>query len=155
MPSNGTVNLVVNAAGGNDNINVSAPSFAGTPAINGGDGDDIIVGTALVDAIDGGEGNDRITAFRGNETILGGNGNDVIDLEQRRRQRHQPGGGGVDETLITEGNADDVNAITPERRDRALRAHRTPPFTVDSNDDGEADARRPSRATTRSRRAPA
>src|SRR3954468_20134680 len=76
VPSNGTVNLVINAGGGNDNINVQGASFAANAPINGGDGDDIIVGTAAVDKIDGGEGNDRITGFRGDDPIVGGNGND-------------------------------------------------------------------------------
>src|SRR4051794_23633773 len=78
LPSDGSVALVVDAGAGNDNINVSAPSFSGTPAINGADGDDTIVGSAIADAIDGGPGNDRITAFRGNDTITGNAGNDLI-----------------------------------------------------------------------------
>ena len=41
MPSDGTTNLVVNGGAGNDNINVPAPAFAGSPVINGDDGDDI------------------------------------------------------------------------------------------------------------------
>src|SRR4051794_41824251 len=42
VPNDGSVNLVVNGGGGNDNINISTPNFAGTPAVNGGDGDDTI-----------------------------------------------------------------------------------------------------------------
>jgi hypothetical protein len=54
VPNTGSVNLVLNAGAGNDNVNVSAPSFAGTPAINGDDGDDTLVGSAVSDAIGGG-----------------------------------------------------------------------------------------------------
>ena len=54
--------MVVNAGGGNDNINIAAPTFAGAPAVNGGDGDDTIAGSPRTDLIDGGNGNDRITA---------------------------------------------------------------------------------------------
>jgi Ca2+-binding RTX toxin-like protein len=133
VPSNGTANLVVNGGGGNDNINVQAPSFAGTPALNGGDGDDIILGTGLVDAIDGGDGNDRLTGFRGNETIVGGNGNDVTIWNNGDGNDTDQAGAGVDETLITEGNADDVNTIT--QVGAAVHFARTnAPFTVDSVD---------------------
>jgi Ca2+-binding RTX toxin-like protein len=134
VPSNGTVNLVINAGGGNDNVNVSAASFAANAPINGDDGDDIIVGTAAVDKIDGGDGNDRITAFRGDETaILGGNGNDVLIWNNGDGKDVDVGGAGVDETLITEGNADDVNAIT--QNGATTHFERTnAPFTVDANE---------------------
>ena len=133
VPNDGSVNLVVNGGGGNDNINASAPSFAGTPVINGGDGDDIIVGTALIDAIDGGEGNDRITGFRGSETIHGGAGNDVIIWNNGDGNDTNQAGAGVDETLITEGNADDQNAIT--QNGPTVHFERTNAgFTVDSVD---------------------
>jgi Ca2+-binding RTX toxin-like protein len=133
LPSNGTVTLKATGGPGNDNINVQAPSFAGTPDIKGDEGDDIIVGTGLVDTIDGGDGNDRITGFRGNETILGGNGNDVIIWNNGDGDDTNQGGGGLDETLITEGNADDVNTIT--QNGATTHFERTnAKFTVDSNE---------------------
>jgi Ca2+-binding RTX toxin-like protein len=132
-PSDGSVNLVVNGGGGNDNINVSAPSFAGTPELNGGDGDDIILGTGLVDNIDGGEGNDRITGFKGGETILGGNGNDVLIWNNGDGNDTFQGGGGLDETLITEGNADDLNTVS--QNGATVHFERSNAnFTVDSNE---------------------
>lgn len=133
LPANGTVNLTLNAGDGNDNVNVSAPTFAGNPVINGGGGDDIILGSPQVDAIDGGEGNDRITAFRGNETILGGNGNDVIIWNNGDGNDVNQGGAGLDETLVTEGNADDQNTIT--QNGATVHFERSnAPFTVDSNE---------------------
>ena len=44
LPSDGSVDVILNAAGGNDNINFAAPNLK-TPTINGGDGDDTINGT--------------------------------------------------------------------------------------------------------------
>jgi Ca2+-binding RTX toxin-like protein len=133
LPSNGTVNLTVDGGDGNDNINVSAPSFAGTPVLRGGGGDDIMLGTALVDDIDGGDGNDRITAFRGSEPINGGNGNDVIIWNNGDGNDTNNGGAGLDETLITQGNADDLSAIT--QVGATVHFERTnAPFTVDSNE---------------------
>src|SRR4051794_28783257 len=105
VPNDGSVNLVVNGGGGNDNINVSAPSFAGTPALNGDDGDDTITGTPRTDAIDGGNGNDRITAGKNTvatdpETIHGGAGNDVIIWNNGDGDDINEGDAGVDESLI-------------------------------------------------------
>ena len=132
-PNDGTISLSVDGGDGNDNVNVSAPSFAGTPVIRGGNGDDIILGTALVDDIDGGEGNDRITGFRGSEPIAGGNGNDVIIWNNGDGNDTNNGGAGLDETLITEGNADDQNAITQVGATVHFERSNAG-FTVDSND---------------------
>jgi Ca2+-binding RTX toxin-like protein len=117
-PSDGTVNLVVNAGGGNDTVNIAAPSLAGSPVVNGGDGDDTIVGSPRTDAIDGGNGNDRITAAKNTdanpETIHGGAGNDVIIWNNGDGDDINEGDAGVDETLIVEGTADDGNVVTQE-----------------------------------------
>jgi Ca2+-binding RTX toxin-like protein len=119
VPNDGTVNLVVNAGGGNDNINISAPKFAGSPVVNGGDGDDTILGSPRTDTIDGGNGNDRITGAKNTaageiETIHGGAGNDVIIWNNGDGDDLNEGDAGVDETLIVEGTADDGNTITQE-----------------------------------------
>jgi Ca2+-binding RTX toxin-like protein len=139
VPSNGTANLVVNGAAGNDNINVSAPAFAGAPAINGGDGDDTLVGTPRTDQISGGAGNDRITpgkntAAGDTEIINGDDGNDVIIWNNGDGNDRNEGGNGVDETLIVEGTADDTNIAS--QNGAVTHFERTNPnigFTVDSN----------------------
>jgi Ca2+-binding RTX toxin-like protein len=132
LNSNGSITVVLNAAGGNDNINFSAPNLAAT-TINAEDGDDIIVGSGALDTISGGLGNDRITGFRGNETIHGDDGNDVIIWNNGDGNDVNEGDGGIDETLITEGNADDENTVTPSgtgfRFDRVTPA----PINVTSN----------------------
>jgi Ca2+-binding RTX toxin-like protein len=121
VPNDGTVSLVVNAGGGNDNINISAPKFAGSPVVNGGDGDDTILGSPLTDTIDGGNGNDRITGAKNTpnttdlEVIHGGAGNDVIIWNNGDGDDLNEGDAGVDETLILEaGTNDDGNTITQE-----------------------------------------
>jgi Ca2+-binding RTX toxin-like protein len=134
LPSNGSVTLTVNGGDGNDNINVQAPSFDGTPQINGGEGDDTIVGSAAIDAIDGGGGNDRITAFRGNETIHGGAGNDVIIWNNGDGNDLNEGDAGVDETLIVEGTADDGNVVNQNGAITHFeRVSGAGGFSVDSN----------------------
>ena len=59
--------------------------------------------------------------FRGNETIHGGDGNDVIIWNNGDGNDINEGDAGVDETLITEGTADDGNVGHAGRRDHALR----------------------------------
>jgi Ca2+-binding RTX toxin-like protein len=51
-----------------------------TSLIAGGQGDDVILGTAnLADWINGDDGNDSISGLAGNDSILGGAGNDTIE----------------------------------------------------------------------------
>lgn len=136
LPSNGTVNLTINAGDGNDNVNVSAPAFAGTPVIRGEGGDDIILGSARTDEISGGLGNDRITAFRNTdanpEPINGDEGNDVIIWNNGDGNDLNLGGAGLDETLITNGNADDVMNVT-QNGTRVLFNRVNAAFSVDSD----------------------
>ncbi len=132
LPADGTITVVVNAGGGNDNINFSAPKLAAS-TINAEDGDDVIVGSSAVDAISAGPGNDRITGFGGSETIHGDDGNDVIIWNNGDGNDTNEGDAGVDETVITEGTADDENTVTPSgagfRFDRVTPA----PINVTSN----------------------
>jgi Ca2+-binding RTX toxin-like protein len=135
LPSNATVALVVNAGGGNDNINVSAPNFAGAPVINGGDGDDTIVGSLSSDTIDGGNGSDRITGGRNlggtlPELINGGAGNDVMLWSNGDGSDTHNGGPGIDETQIVSGTSDDVMTVDQVAGGTRF-ARANAPFTVD------------------------
>lgn len=51
-------------------------------AVTGGNGNDIITGTAVADTIIGGTGNDSITAGAGADLVYGGAGADTIDLSE-------------------------------------------------------------------------
>ena len=93
-------------------INLSAANLA-SATINGGAGDDIIVGSDGVDTISGGDGNDRITGFRGDETINGDVGNDVMVWNNGEGDDINIGGDGVDETLIVTGTGDDNMTVAP------------------------------------------
>jgi Ca2+-binding RTX toxin-like protein len=132
LPSDGTIGVTVNVLDGNDNVKLDAPLLAPS-TVNAGNGDDVIVGTSAVDAISAGAGNDRITGFRGDETIHGDDGNDVVIWNNGDGNDTFEGDGGIDETLITEGNADDENTVTPSgagfRFDRISPA----PINVTSN----------------------
>ena len=126
LPSNGSITVVLDARGGNDNINLSAANITGA-TINGEAGDDIIVGSGAVDTISGGDDNDRITAGRGNETIHGDAGNDVIVWNNGEGDDINIGGAGADETLIVTGTGDDNMTVSPNGA--RIRIERG--FTVD------------------------
>jgi Ca2+-binding RTX toxin-like protein len=71
--------LVVNGAGGNDLLDASA-YVAGTirPVLDGGSGEDTLIGSSLADVLQGGEGNDSVSGGAGADTALLGAGNDTI-----------------------------------------------------------------------------
>jgi Ca2+-binding RTX toxin-like protein len=66
--------LTIDGGNGNDAIMGSS----GNDTIRGGKGDDIIFGADGNDTIDGGKGSDLILGGNGNDTIHGGKGDDVI-----------------------------------------------------------------------------
>ena len=74
---------------GNASFNYSiSDGFGGTSSANvnvavggnqiGGNGNDILTGTAGNDSIDGGNGNDILFGYAGNDTLIGGNGTDLL-----------------------------------------------------------------------------
>ena len=80
LPADGTIAFVANLGGGDDaaTFNLNAADLA-TLKVDGGDGNDAIIGSGNADEINGGAGDDRITAARGNDAVLkGGEGNDLF-----------------------------------------------------------------------------
>ena len=81
--------LIVNASTGADLV--SAAALASTSVLltlNGGTGDDILVGSQGGDTITGGSGNDHIDGGNGNDTLDGGADTDTIN-----------GGAGIDSAV--------------------------------------------------------
>jgi len=75
--------IVVDAGNGGDAVRIDENNgvFSDTipTTIEGGNGNDRLVGGAGAVTIDGGNGNDTLFGGNGNEKLLGGNGNDSID----------------------------------------------------------------------------
>ena len=77
-----------------------------TLTIDGGAGDDIIVGGPDLDTLRGGDGNDRLTGGPNNadkpakESISGGAGNDVMIWNNGDGDDINDGGDGADETSV-------------------------------------------------------
>jgi Ca2+-binding RTX toxin-like protein len=89
-----------------------------TLTIDGGAGDDIIVGGPNLDTLRGGEGNDRLTGGPNNaakpakESISGDAGNDVMIWNNGDGDDINDGGDGADETQFNNGTADDVMSVS-------------------------------------------
>jgi len=56
---------------------MDASTFSGQALMSGGDGNDVLIGTAGLDSLIGGEGHDRLTGHGGNDSLNGGNGDDT------------------------------------------------------------------------------
>ncbi len=90
--------LTINGMAGNDRIDLGnadlLPALSGT-TLNGGLGDDVLIGSGGADTIDGGRGNDLADGEDSADTLLGGDGNDELL------------GGDGDDVLLG-GDGDDV-----------------------------------------------
>ena len=98
--------LQINGGAGNDTIDATAASASGMVlSINGGDGDDALVGGAGNDAFTGGRGNDTAHLGAGNDGFVWnpGDGNDIVD-----------GDSGADTLVFNSSNvaeSEDISAI--------------------------------------------
>jgi Ca2+-binding RTX toxin-like protein len=71
-------NLLINGNGGDDTINASAlPANLTHLTVDGGSGNDTIIGSQGADMLLGGSGNDIVTGGRGNDVEFLGSGDDV------------------------------------------------------------------------------
>jgi Ca2+-binding RTX toxin-like protein len=73
-----TDQLTVQALGGNDTVSAAALQTAVALTIDGGNGNDNIVGSQFADMLLGGAGNDVINGGRGNDVALMGAGDDTF-----------------------------------------------------------------------------
>lgn len=69
--------IEINGNGGSDWIHVER-AFPLPVRIDGGEGNDLILGTLGDDEIWGGPGRDKIVSYHGDDTVFGGDGNDLI-----------------------------------------------------------------------------
>ena len=88
----------VTVSGLSEQVVITGPETGDTLRINGGAGSDTITAAGMTTAImnlvlDGGAGNDTIIGGAGNDTLLGGDGNDAVN-----------GGRGNDTALLGSGN---------------------------------------------------
>ena len=87
-------NLVLNANGGDDNFSATGNLAALIEiTVDGGAGNDTILGSNGVDVLLGGDGNDFVDGQQGNDIAFLGAGDDTFQWDPGRRQRHRRGPG--------------------------------------------------------------
>jgi len=78
VPRKGIGRVIVYGQDGNDRIEILAP--VALPAyLDGGSGNDILIGGRIADLLVGGDGNDSLTANKGNDVLIGGAGADALN----------------------------------------------------------------------------
>jgi hypothetical protein len=89
--------LIVNGNGGNDSItgNIGLAALIKTE-MNGGDGNDVLVGTDGDDVQRGGAGNDDVSGARGNDDMAGDDGDDILRWNPGEGTDKFEGGAGND-----------------------------------------------------------
>jgi Ca2+-binding RTX toxin-like protein len=94
-------NLVVNANGGNDSFSATGNLAALIKiTVDGGPGDDTILGSNGIDLLIGGDDNDFIDGQQGNDTVLMGAGNDTFQWDPGDGSDILEGQGGTDKLLF-------------------------------------------------------
>jgi Ca2+-binding RTX toxin-like protein len=115
--------LVINAGGGNDTINAAAlaPGVIGL-TVDGGAGNDTIVGSQGADTLLGGDGNDTVTGGRGNDVAFLGNGNDTFIWNPGDGSDTVEGQAGTDTLLFNGANvAENMDISANGSRARLFR----------------------------------
>ena len=116
----GSLDFHLVGGSGNDTIDASALNSAATPqtlavTLDGGDGNDTIIGSTGNDTIIGGTGNDIITGGKGDDTVNAGDDTDTINYTVGDGRDTVDGGAGTD-TEIVNGSSSavtyNVNPIT-------------------------------------------
>ena len=98
--------LTVNGLGGDDFISASAMSATARMILDGGDGNDTVIGSAAADTLIGGNGNDYLIGQGGDDTLIdgsglntlqGGTGNDRYAVQSVNDTVFELAGEGTDE----------------------------------------------------------
>ena len=93
--------LAINALGGNDGVTASAlPAGIVTLKVDGGAGNDVLLGSRGNDSIDGGDGNDFIDGNQGDDLALMGAGDDIFQWDPGDGSDIVEGQDGTDQMLF-------------------------------------------------------
>lgn len=107
--SEGTLDsLVVNALGGDDNVSASTlPTGVIQLAVDGGVGNDMIIGSQGADRLIGGDGDDFVDGKGGSDVVALGAGNDVFQWDPGDGSDVVEGQDGNDRLLFNGSNVDE------------------------------------------------
>lgn len=130
ITSGGFSNVSITGNSDSDFLDFSKVTLTDITAINGGNGDDTIIGSIEDNVINGGAGNDRLQGGEGADTIdggagnnvlNGGNGDDILLVATKTSLNTYLGGAGFDTIqanaddaviLLTSGSLASIEAIT-------------------------------------------
>ena len=96
ITANSYSNVTIATDDNGDSLNLTGTTLIGITEIDGGAGNDTIIGSVTGVLIKGGAGNDTITGGAGNDTLVGGAGNDTLN-----------GGAGNNVFLVNQGDGFD------------------------------------------------
>ena len=129
-----TENLVLNMNGGNDSFSATGNLAALiSVTVDGGAGDDTILGSNGVDVLLGGDGNDFIDGQQGNDTAFLGAGNDVFQWDPGDGSDVVEGQDGTDTLLFNGSNGDEIFQLSANGA-RALFTRNLGNIVMDVND---------------------
>jgi Ca2+-binding RTX toxin-like protein len=130
----------ITGTNGNDTIaDTSSSGVTGSPqniatnlndTIDGGSGDDVILGLGGNDSIQGGAGNDTINPGLGNDTVLGSAGNDVFVYNNGDGSDTIDGGDGNDQLTVNLSSEADLVAIASQGNQLVISRSNVTPFSL-------------------------
>src|SRR5215207_4743109 len=107
-------NLVLNANGGDDSFSATGNLAALIHiTVDGGTGDDTLLGSNGADLLLGGDGNDFVDGQQGNDTAFLGAGDDVFQWDPGDGSDVVEGQGGTDQMLFFGSNASENIDVSP------------------------------------------
>jgi Ca2+-binding RTX toxin-like protein len=141
LPADRSVNLVVNAGAGDDQVQIATNLLqsatvdggAGLDAITGSDNDDVLRGGTENDTIAGGDGDDRLIGDPGADDLNGGNGNDTLVWNNGDGSDTMDGEGGGGDEVEVNGAAGPRDVFTVKPNGTRVRFDRVNlvPFNLD------------------------
>jgi Ca2+-binding RTX toxin-like protein len=131
--SESTDALVVSGGAGNDRLSAAALAAGNTVlTLDGGDGNDIIIGSQGNDKLIGGDGNDFVDGNQGNDVALLGAGDDVFQWDPGDASDTVEGQDGTD-TLVFNGANIDENIDISANGERVKLTRDIGTVTMDVN----------------------
>jgi Ca2+-binding RTX toxin-like protein len=129
-----TENLVLNASGGNDTISTSGNLAALISlTLDGGAGNDTILGSNGIDTLLGGDGNDFIDGQQGNDVAFLGANDDVFQWDPGDGSDTVEGQAGMDTLLFNGSAANEIYELSANGA-RALLTRNVGAIVMDVND---------------------